>query len=140
MSCLAYDCGKVAIFGSHGVFVLVLDSILDQLGEIDLLPKDLSLQILLPSSPEQKPSWPNLRLRQVDFDDLDVDESDIISCLQLTETKLYLSVISEDPWNERVANMWCYDFDSVSPPIVPRELDLLTREVPIDELAYYHAR
>ena len=116
-TCLAYDCGKVAIFGAYGVFVLVLDSILDQLGEIDLLPKDVSLQTLPHSLQDHKPSWPNLRLRLVLFKDLEVLGSDIISCLQLTETKLYVSVISEDPLNERVKNMWCYDF--ASPPPSP---------------------
>lgn len=115
MSCLAYDNGKVAIFGAYGVFVLVLDSILDQLGGVNLLPKDVSLQILPRSSPEYKPSWPNLRLRQVVFNDLEVRGLDIISCLQLTETKLYLSVISEDPMNERFENMRCYDFASPPP-------------------------
>jgi hypothetical protein len=115
---LAYDCGKVAIFGAYGVFVLVLDSILDQLGEIDLLPKDASLKILPQRSMEHKPSWPNLRLRQVVFDDLGGFESDIISSLQLTETKLYLSVIAVDPRNERFENMWCYDFASPPPPPV----------------------
>lgn len=116
MSCLAYDRGKVAIFGAYGVFVLALDSILDKLGEIDLLPKDASLKTSRRNSPEHKPSWPNLRLRQVVFDDLEVLGSDIISCLELTETKLYLSVISEDPLDERVQNMWCYDFASQPPP------------------------
>ena len=117
MSCLAYDRGKVAIFGAYGVFVLVLDSILDQLGEIDLLPKHVSLQNLPQCPPQHKPSWPNLRLRQVVFDDLEVLRSDIISCLQLTETKLYLSVIAEDPLNERIENMWCYDFESPPPSL-----------------------
>jgi hypothetical protein len=116
-SCLAYDRGKVAIFGAYGVFVLILDSLLDQLGEIDLLPKHVSLRTLPRSSPEHKPSWPNLRLRQVLFHDLKLLRSDIISCLQLTETKLYLSVIAEDPLNERIGNMWCYDFASPPPPM-----------------------
>jgi hypothetical protein len=111
-TCLAYDHGKVAIFGVHGVFVLILDSLLDQLGEIELIPKDDSLWALQPRSSEHKPSWPNLRLRGVGFDDLQLLWSDIISCLQFTETKLYLSVISEDPHNERGENMWCYDFES----------------------------
>lgn len=110
-TCLAYDNGKVAIFGAHGLYILVLDSILDQLGEIDLLPKDVSLRGL-PRSSEQNPSWPNLRLRKVEFDDLEVLRSDIISCLQLTKTRLYVSVISEDPLNERGDNVWCYDFAS----------------------------
>lgn len=115
MTHFAYDRGKIAIFGAHGVFVLVLDSILDQLGEIDSLPKDVSLQIFSKSSPEHKPSWPNLRLRQVLFNNLEVLESDIVSCLQLTETKLYLSVISEDPLSQPTDNMWCYDFASPPP-------------------------
>jgi hypothetical protein len=97
---LAYDRGKIAVVGIHGVFVLVLDSILDQLGEVDLPPKDVSLQ--QPTSSEHKPSWPNLRLREVEFDDLDMINTDIISCLQLTETKLYVSVLSDDFIGDRV--------------------------------------
>ena len=58
-TCLTYHCGKVAVFGAHGVYVLLLDSILDQLGEINLPLKDVSLQNLRRSS-EPKPSWPNL--------------------------------------------------------------------------------
>jgi len=111
---LAYDRGKVAVFGIHGVFVLVLDSILDQLGEIELLPKDPSLQ-KLPKSSEHKPSWPNLRLREVQFDDLDMFNTEIISCLQLSETKLYLSVLSDDILDDQGGNMWCYDF-ALPPP------------------------
>ncbi|KAF9777862.1 hypothetical protein BJ322DRAFT_513946 [Thelephora terrestris] len=112
-TCLAYDCGKVAIFGALGIYVLVLDSILDQLGDIDLPSKDPSLRNLMrPSEHEQ--SWPNLRLRKVIFYDLQVSRGDILSCLQLSKTKLYLSVISVDPLNERSDNMWCYDF--ASPP------------------------
>lgn len=114
-TCLAYDRGKVAVFGAHGVFVLVLDSVLDQLGEIQLLPKDVSLQ-RLPSASEHEASWPNLRLREVVFNDLRVLRSDIISCLQLTETKLYLTVISDDAINERGENMWCFDFASAPLP------------------------
>jgi len=111
---LAYDRGKVAVFGIHGVFVLVLDPILDQSGEIEQLPKDASLR-KLPRSSEHEPSWPNLRLREVQFDDLDIFNTEIISCLQLTETKLYLSVLSDDIVDDRGGNMWCYDFAS-SPP------------------------
>ena len=107
---LAYDCGKVAVVGLRGLFVLVLDSILDQLDEIDLPPKDGSLQNL--PLPDHKPSWPNLRLREVQFDDLDMFNVDMISCLQLTETRLYLSVLSDDFIEERGGNMWCYDFGS----------------------------
>ena len=113
-TCLAYHCGKVAVFGAHGVYVLLLDSILDQLGEINLPPKDVSLRNL-PRSSEHKPSWPNLRLHKVAFYGLQIHRSDIISCLQLSETKLYLSVISEDLLNEWSENMWCYDF--ASPPL-----------------------
>jgi len=109
---LAYDRGKVAGVGVHGVFVLVLDSILDQLGEIDLPPKDASLRNLRPGSSEHQQSWPCLRLCEVQFGDPDMLDMQIISCLQLTETKLYLSVFSDDIWDERGENMWCYDFAS----------------------------
>ena len=109
---LAYDRGRVATVGIHGVFVLVLDSILDQLGEMSLPPKDPSLQGLQPASSEHELSWPHLRLREVQFDDPDMLNTQIISCLQLTETKLYLSVFSDDIWDERGENMWCYDFAS----------------------------
>jgi len=109
---LAYDRDKIAVVGIHGIFVLVLDSILDQLGEVNLPPKDVSLRNLLLTSLEYKPSWPNLRLRKVEFDDLDVFNADMFSCLQLTETKLYLSVLLDDFGEERGGNMWCYDFAS----------------------------
>ena len=109
---LAYGHGKIAVVGIHGIFVLVLDSILDQLGEVDLPPKDVSLQNLQPTSPGHKPSWLNLRLREVEFDGLDMFDTDMVSCLQLTETKLYLSVLSDDFIEERGGNMWCYDFAS----------------------------
>ena len=109
---LAYDGGKVAVVGIHGVFVLILDPILDQLGEIAPLPKDISLQHLRPTSSEHKPSWPNLRLREVQFHDPEMSDTEIISCLQLTETKLYLSVFSDNLLDERGENMWCYDFAS----------------------------
>jgi len=109
---LAYDRGKVAIVGIHGVFVLILDSIFDRLGELDLPPKDFSLQGLQLTSPEHKPSWPALRLREVQFDDSEMLSTDIVSCLQLTETRLYLSVRSDDILDEQGENMWCYDFAS----------------------------
>ena len=109
---LAYDRGKVAAIGIHGVFVLVLDSVFDQLGEMSLPPKDGSLQSLQPASSAHEPSWPHLRLREVQFDDPDMPNTQIISCLQLTETKLYLSLFSDDMWDERGENMWCYDFAS----------------------------
>jgi len=109
---LAYDRGKVATVGAHGVYVLLLDSILDRMGEMDLPPKDPSLQSLQPASPKHKPSWPYLRLREVQFDDPDMLSTQIVSCLQLTETKLYLSVFSDDIWEGRGENMWCYDFAS----------------------------
>ncbi|KAF9642594.1 hypothetical protein BDM02DRAFT_3176644 [Thelephora ganbajun] len=117
---LAYYRGKVAGVGIHGVYVLVLDSILDQLGEIELLPKDVSLQNLQTKSPEREPSWPNLRLREVEFD-LEMFNAEIISCLQLTETKLYLSVLSDDIMDDRGENMWCCDFAS-SPSLSTRDL------------------
>lgn len=114
---LAYDRGKVAVAGIHGIFVLVLDSVLDQLGEVDLPLKDVSLQNLQPTSSVHKPSWPNLRLREVQFNDLDVYDTDVaISCLQLTDTKLYVSVFPDDLVDEWGGNMWCYDFAS-SPPL-----------------------
>lgn len=106
---LAYNGGKIAVIGIHGIFVLVLDSILDQLGEVDLPPKDVSLP---PAPSERNPSWPNLRLREVEFDDLDMFETDVISCLQLTETRLYVSVLSDDFVEDLGGNMWCYDFAS----------------------------
>lgn len=109
---LAYDRGKVAIFGAHGIFILVLDSILDKLEEIKLPPKDISLRDLEKSS-EHEGSWPNLRLRKVEFDNRVVSGTGITPCLQLTETRLYFSVISEDPPNGD--NMWCYDFGSGRP-------------------------
>jgi hypothetical protein len=112
---LAYGDGKVAAVGLHGVFVLVLDSILDQLGEIDLPPKAISLEGLQSTSSMYAPSWPNLRLREAQFDDPEMSTTmDFISCLQLTETKLYLSVFSDDILDEQGENMWCYDF--ASPP------------------------
>lgn len=113
---LAYGDGKVAAVGLHGVFILVLDSILDQLGEIDLPRKDISLERLQSTSSVHTPSWPNLRLREVQFDDPEMPTTtDFISCLQLTETKLYLSVFSDNILDERGENMWCYDF--ASPPL-----------------------
>jgi hypothetical protein len=111
LSFFTYDRGRVAIYGVHGAFVLVLDSILDQLGEIELLPKDDSLQTL-PRSSKWEPSWPNLRLREVPLENFMTPSSNIISCLQLTETRLYLSVLSEDYDNGRGENMWYYDFAS----------------------------
>ncbi|KAF9643602.1 hypothetical protein BDM02DRAFT_3123197 [Thelephora ganbajun] len=116
---LAYDRGKVAVIGAYGVFVLSLDSILDQLGEIDLPPKDVSLQSLPPESPEHKPSWQNLRLRAVQFDDLQALSTDTISCLQLTETKLYLSAICDELVDGWAENMWCYDFASPPSSVTP---------------------
>lgn len=109
---LAYDRDKIAVVGIHGIFVLVLDSILDQLEEVDLPPKDVSLRNLPLTSPEHKPSWPNLRLREVEFYDLDMFNADMISCLQLTETKLYLSVLLDNFGEDLGGNMWCYDFAS----------------------------
>lgn len=120
---LAYGHGKVAILGYLGVYVLVLESILDQLGEIKLLPKDPSLHATQQASLEHKPSWPKLRLRQVKFDDLKINTGLMISCLQLTETKLYLSMIpsvfdnANVIPNDRGENMWCYDFASPPAPM-----------------------
>jgi hypothetical protein len=107
---LAYDRGKVAIAGIHGIYVLVLDSVLDQLGEIELPPKDVSLQSLERITSEHTPSWQNLRLREVRFDYPDITEAGRVLCLQVTATKLYVSALSGDWVNERGENMWCYDF------------------------------
>ena len=109
---LAYDRGKIAVAGIHGIYVLVLDSILDRLGEIELPPKDVSLRSLEPTISEYTPSWRNLRLREVRFDYPHITDADRILCLQLTETKLYVSVLSGDLVDERGGNMWCYDFAS----------------------------
>lgn len=112
---LAYDRGKVAIACVHGVFVLVLDSILGQLGDIDPPPNHIPLSGSQPTSSGLQPPWPNLRLREIRFDDPEMFDTGFMSCLQLTETKLYLSY-SNDYWDdERGDNMWCYDFAS-SPP------------------------
>jgi len=121
----AFNRGKVAVVGAHGIFALILDSVLDQLGEIDLPPKDVSLQISQQTSSEHKPSWPNLRFRQVQFDDLTIVSTDMISCLQLTETKLFVSVLSEGWVEERGGNMWCYDF--ASPPSSGKSRNHTTR-------------
>ena len=104
---LAYDHGKVAVAGIHGIYVLVLDSILDQLGEIELPPKDVSLRSLGPITLEHMPSWRNLRLREVVFNYPDVER---VLCLQLTETKLYISVLSGELVVDWGGNMWCIDF------------------------------
>lgn len=109
---LAYDRGKVAVLGSHGLYVLVLDSVLDQFGDLDLPPKDVSLKSLQPTSPEHKPSWPNLRLREVRFGDLGMPSIDSALCLQLTETRLYATVLFNEWLEAQGGNMWCYDFGS----------------------------
>lgn len=111
---LAYDRGKVAVMGTHGIYVLVLDSILDRLGEIEPLQKDISLRAKHISS-ENEPTWPNLRLRQVEFDDAGMFDSVMFLCLQLTETKLFFSVLPNDVVDGWDGNMWCCDFAS-SPP------------------------
>lgn len=108
---LAYDRGKVAIIGTHGAYVLVLDSILDQLEEIKPLPKDISLRTQYISS-KHKPSWPNLRLLQVGFNDPKMFNDVMFSCLQLTETKLFFSLIPDHEGEGWDGNMWCYDFAS----------------------------
>lgn len=109
---LAYDRGRVAAMGVHGVYVLVLDSILDKLGEIGSLPKDVSLQASQQISSEHRQSWPNLRLRKVEFNDLEMFKAALFSCLQLSETKLYFSVLPDDAEDEGGENMWCCDFAS----------------------------
>lgn len=105
---LAYNRGKVGVIGIHGVYVLVLDSILDKLGEIGPLPKDASLRSM------HKNSWPNLRLRKVEFHDFEMPSTAVFLCLQLSETKLYFSVLQDEAGRGRDENMWCYDF--ASPP------------------------
>lgn len=109
---LAYNNGKVAVMGKHGVYVLVLDSVLDELGEINSLPKDVSLQAMQPTSPKHEESWPSLRLREVEFRDLDMSTTTSFSCLQLSETKLYFTVLPNDDVDDGGGNMWCYDFAS----------------------------
>ena len=107
---LAYGRGKVAIIGTHGIYVLVLDSILDQLGDVKPLAKDVSLRTIQPASPQHQPSWPNLRLRKVGFANPQTLNKVTFLCLQLTETKLYFSLLHDeapDGWGD---NMWCYDF------------------------------
>jgi len=117
---LAYDRGKVAILGTYGAYVLVLDSILDQLEEIKPLPKDVSLRTQhIPS--KHKPTWPNLRLRQVEFDNPGMFNEVMFSCLQLTETKLFFSLVPEDEEDGWGGNMWCYDFAS-SPSLAAAHL------------------
>jgi hypothetical protein len=54
--------------------------------------------------------WPNLWSCEVQFDDPEMLTMDFILCLQLTETKLYLSVFSDDILVEQGENMWCYNF------------------------------
>lgn len=112
--CLAYHRGKVAVASTHGIYVLVLDSILDRWGEIDFPPKGISLRIL-PKPSEHEPPWSNLRLREVRFCDAEIQGGRIILCLRLTATKLYFSVFPDDLTDERGENMWCYDF--ASPPL-----------------------
>ena len=107
--CLAYDRGKVALVSVHGIYVLVLDSILDQWGDIDFPQKDVSLQTLLRSSEHRLP-WPSLRLREVKFGDVEIPGRRVVLCLRLTETKLYFTVFPNDIAEERGGNMWCYDF------------------------------
>lgn len=106
---LAYNRGKVAYVNSDGLYLLVLDSMLDQLGEIDFPQGSGSLQVLPGLSKRESP-WPDLRLREVRFDGVEIPIEEIILCLQLTETKLYFSVFPKDFRDERGENMWCYDF------------------------------
>jgi len=110
---LTYDRGKVAAVGIDGVFVIVLDPIFDRLGEVDPVPKDVSLQNLQPTSLEHEPPWPNLRLHKVQFGDPPVNMDKILR-LKSTETKIYLSVLPGDILDGEGGNMWCYDFASSS--------------------------
>ena len=108
---LAYGRGKITVVGVYDTFILVLDSIPDQLGELDLPPKDVPLQSLQPTSLKREPTWPNLRLREVQFGDPDMFNMDTFLCLQLTEAKLLVSVLSNDRMvGERDESMRCYDF------------------------------
>jgi hypothetical protein len=108
---LAYHRGRVAVARTYGIYVLNLDSILDQLGEIALPSKDDSLENP-PNSAERDPSWPDLRVRGVSFGNIFSTET--VPSLQLTETKLYLSVFPKYYRDKRGENMWRYDF--ASPP------------------------
>ena len=103
--------------GTDGIYVLVLDSILDQLEEINFPPKDVSMQISARSS-EHEPPWPNLRLREVRFDGVEVSGRRVpYLCMALTETKLYFSIVPDDIADELGENMWCYDFARSSLPM-----------------------
>ena len=97
--------------GVDGIYVLTLNSVLDQLEEIKSLPKDIHLRTAQQTS-GNKSSWPNLRLREVEFDDPEMFRTAIFSCLQLSETKLYFSMLSDDFSDDWDDNMWCYDFAS----------------------------
>ncbi|KAF9789196.1 hypothetical protein BJ322DRAFT_1177087 [Thelephora terrestris] len=108
---LAYDRGRVAVASTYGIYVLTLDSVLDQFGEIALPPKDDSLEMPLDPA-ERDPSWPDLRVREVSFGNIFSTET--VPSLQLTETRLYLSVFPKYFRDKRGENMWCYDF--ASPP------------------------
>ena len=109
--CLAYGHGKVAVMSTCGIYVLILDSTLDRFGEIDFLPIGSSQ----PRVWKQNTSWQNLRMREVDVRDVEVINSRVALSLELTETKLYLSVFPHavDEWDAE--NTWCCDFAS-SPP------------------------
>lgn len=112
---LAYDGGKVAIIGTQGIYVLMLDSILDRFGDIKPLPKDVSLQTTHHTPLRHEQTWPNLRLRQVEFENHELLSKVMFLCLQLTETKLYFSLLptQEEDWDN---NMWYYDFASSPRP------------------------
>lgn len=109
---VAYDRGKVAVMGIHGVYILVLDSILDKLGEIRPPSRDTSSQIAQQTSSEHTESWPSVRLREVKLNDFDISKTALFLCLQLSETKLYFSVLQSELGGGRDQNMWCYDFAS----------------------------
>ena len=108
---IAYHRGRVAVASVCGVYVFTLDSTLDQLGEIALPPKDAPLQTVLASAERDSP-WPNLRLRKLWFGK--TLSTEVVPCLELAGTKLYLSVFHFSHWEDRGDNMWCYDF--ASPP------------------------
>lgn len=108
LSHLAYEHGRIAVASVFSMHVLTLDSLLEQLGEITLPKKDISLQTLQ-NSARHDPPW---RVRKVWFGEKFGRKA--ISCLRLAETKLYVSVFPDDSWSDRGGNMWCYDF--ASPP------------------------
>lgn len=106
---LVYHRGRVTIAGIHGVYVLTLGSVLDQLGDIALPPTNVSLQSLSGSEEHNSP-FPKLRVYKIQFGE--IFSTEFFQTLELSETKLYLSVHPKDHWAQLGENMWCYDFAS----------------------------